>query len=86
MSDPLKAWSRDFVEHCEERDHFETIDNLYVSYVNEMESNRLKATAKNKFGLRLKKLYRFKKFMRRVVTGRKVACIYGIKLATQQEM
>jgi len=84
LSDPLKVWARDHLEDTDERD-FTPMRELYMAYVNEMEVSRQKASTLSAFGIRLRRLFKFKKYERRMVDNRKATCVYGLKLIGRRE-
>ena len=84
LSDPLRAWCRENVSVVDD-DVFTPIEELYAKYVIDMEADRLHVTPKNSFGLRLKKIFKFKKTQRKLVDGRRLNCMYGIRLSLEED-
>jgi hypothetical protein len=78
------VWARDHLEDTDERD-FTPMRELYMAYVNEMEVSRQKASTLSAFGIRLRRLFKFKKYERRMVDSRKATCVYGLKLIGRRE-
>ncbi len=85
LSDPLRAWCRENVAIVDDDRVFTAVEELYAKYVVDMEADRLHVTPKNSFGLRLKKIFKFKKTQRKVVDGRRLNCIFGIRLAREED-
>lgn len=80
LSDPLRAWARENITSIDDDSFFTPIEEIYAKYVVDMESDKLKPMPKNSFGLRLKKIFKFRKTQRKMVDGRRLSVIHGLRL------
>lgn len=85
LSDPLKVWASEHLEAIDDATVQTSLREMYMSYVTEMEVTRQRPTTLAQFGARMRKLYRFKKYTRQNLSGKKCTVVHGLKLLTARE-